>query len=135
MVAWGASWHVGGAVSPAGVVGAGPDGGPRRCARCIRPMWRAGPGSSPPTAMPWCRSISARRALPPKGEGLAALAGTWPRGGRRAAGLRAGGPAPLPPLFGSYRADLYQAERVSELAAPPLIRGAFPGWISGWRRP
>ncbi|WP_412840009.1 homocysteine S-methyltransferase family protein, partial [Aeromonas dhakensis] len=31
----------------------------------------------------------------------------------------------LPPLFGSYRADLFDAERVSELATP-LIRALSP---------
>ena len=36
----------------------------------------------------------------------------------------------IPPLFGSYRADLYQPERVSEIAAP-LIEGLSP-YVDLW---
>ena len=59
-----------------------------------------------------------------EGEALAALGGQLARevadeqGAVQVAGS-------LPPLFGSYRADLYQAERVSELATP-LIRALSP---------
>ncbi|WP_429083676.1 homocysteine S-methyltransferase family protein [Aeromonas bivalvium] len=59
------------------------------------------------------------------GERLAALAGQLARevadeqkGAAKVAGS-------LPPLFGSYRADLYQADRVSELAIP-LVRALSP---------
>ena len=59
-----------------------------------------------------------------EGEALAALAGQLARevadeqGAVQVAGS-------LPPLFGSYRADLFEADRVSELATP-LIRGLSP---------
>ena len=59
------------------------------------------------------------------GERLAALAGQLARevaDGQAGAVQVAGS---LPPLFGSYRADLFEAERVSELATP-LIRGLSP---------
>ncbi|QSE73985.1 homocysteine S-methyltransferase family protein [Aeromonas media] len=58
------------------------------------------------------------------GERLAALAGQLARevadeqGAVQVAGS-------LPPLFGSYRADLFEADRVNELATP-LIRGLAP---------
>ncbi|MNX35707.1 Homocysteine S-methyltransferase [compost metagenome] len=59
------------------------------------------------------------------GERLAALAGQLARDvadGQAGAVQVAGS---LPPLFGSYRADLFEADRVSELATP-LIRGLSP---------
>ena len=91
MAAWDASWH--GGVrrfasrrwSALALMEA-----PRRCARCIRPMWRAGPGSSPPT-MRWCRFISVTRALWQRGRAGCAGRPAGPRGGRRAAWSRAGG--------------------------------------------
>jgi len=64
------------------------------------------------------------------GEGLAALAGQLARevaddqhGAVQVAGS-------LPPLFGSYRADLFDASRVSELATP-LIRALSP-YVDIW---
>ena len=59
------------------------------------------------------------------GERLATLAGQLARDvadGQAGAVQVAGS---LPPLFGSYRADLFEADRVSELATP-LIRGLSP---------
>ncbi|MDM5057515.1 homocysteine S-methyltransferase family protein [Aeromonas rivipollensis] len=59
------------------------------------------------------------------GERLAALAGQLARDvadGQAGAVQVAGS---LPPLFGSYRADLFEADRVRELATP-LIRGLSP---------
>ncbi len=59
------------------------------------------------------------------GERLAALAGQLARDvadGQAGAVQVAGS---LPPLFGSYRADLFEADRVSELAMP-LIRALSP---------
>lgn len=58
------------------------------------------------------------------GERLAALAGQLARevADEQGAVLVAGS---LPPLFGSYRADLFEADRVSELGTP-LIRGLAP---------
>ncbi|MFM5163507.1 homocysteine S-methyltransferase family protein [Aeromonas rivipollensis] len=59
------------------------------------------------------------------GERLAALAGQLARdvADRQAGAVQVAGS--LPPLFGSYRADLFEADRVSELATP-LIRGLAP---------
>ncbi|HEH9416750.1 TPA: homocysteine S-methyltransferase family protein [Aeromonas sobria] len=60
-----------------------------------------------------------------EGEGLAALAGQLARevaDAQKGAVQVAGS---LPPLFGSYRADLFNADKVSELAAP-LIRALTP---------
>ena len=60
-----------------------------------------------------------------QGEALAALAGKLARtvAGQADAGVRVAGS--LPPLFGSYRPDLFEPARVSELAGP-LIRGLAP---------
>lgn len=60
-----------------------------------------------------------------QGEALAALAGQLARGVADEQGGAVKVAGSLPPLFGSYRADLYQAERVSELATP-LIRALSP---------
>lgn len=60
-----------------------------------------------------------------EGEGLAALAGQLARevaDAQKGAVQVAGS---LPPLFGSYRADLFNANKVSELAVP-LIRALTP---------
>lgn len=54
-----------------------------------------------------------------RGQELIALAG---RLARQAAGSTVRVAGSLPPLFGSYRADLYQPSRVAELATP-IIRG------------
>ncbi len=69
-----------------------------------------------------------------EGEGLAALAGQLAREVADEQPGRVQVAGSLPPLFGSYRADLFDAGRVSELATP-LIRALSPTWISGWRRP
>lgn len=55
-----------------------------------------------------------------RGQELTALAGRLARQASRGTRVRVAGS--LPPLFGSYRADLYQAERVQELATP-IIAG------------
>ena len=60
-----------------------------------------------------------------QGEALAALAGQLARDVADEQGGSVKVAGSLPPLFGSYRADLYQAERVSELATP-LIRALSP---------
>lgn len=67
-----------------------------------------------------------------EGEALAALAGKLARdvADEHANAVRVAGS--LPPLFGSYRADLFEAARVSELALP-LIRALSPSvdfWLA-----
>ncbi|WP_409421632.1 homocysteine S-methyltransferase family protein [Pseudaeromonas sp. ZJS20] len=58
-----------------------------------------------------------------QGPGLVDLAGRLAREAVGAQPVMVAGS--LPPLFGSYRADLYQAERVAELARP-IIAGLAP---------
>ncbi|MFM5734677.1 homocysteine S-methyltransferase family protein [Aeromonas hydrophila] len=60
-----------------------------------------------------------------EGEGLAALAGQLAREVADEQPGRVQVAGSLPPLFGSYRADLFDAGRVSELATP-LIRALSP---------
>lgn len=64
------------------------------------------------------------------GEGLAALAGQLARevADEQKGAVQVAGS--LPPLFGSYRADLFKADRVSELATP-LIRALSP-YVDIW---
>ncbi len=65
-----------------------------------------------------------------EGEGLAALAGQLARevADEQKGAVQVAGS--LPPLFGSYRADLFKADRVSELATP-LIRALSP-YVDIW---
>lgn len=60
-----------------------------------------------------------------EGEALAALAGQLARevANEQSGSVQVAGS--LPPLFGSYRADLFEADRVGELATP-LIRALTP---------
>ena len=53
-----------------------------------------------------------------EGQALAALAGELARRAVQASGKTVQVAGSLPPLFGSYRPDLFQAERVSELLTP-----------------
>jgi S-methylmethionine-dependent homocysteine/selenocysteine methylase len=57
-----------------------------------------------------------------EGQALAHLAGQLARQAADAAGGKARVAGSLPPLFGSYRPDLFQAARVSEILQP-LVRG------------
>lgn len=65
-----------------------------------------------------------------RGEELAAAAGRAARAAveETQTGTRVAGS--IPPLFGSYRADLYQPERVAEIASP-LIKGLSP-YVDLW---
>lgn len=63
-----------------------------------------------------------------RGQELTALAGRLARQASQGTPVRVAGS--LPPLFGSYRADLYQAERVQELATP-IIAG-LAGHVDLW---
>ncbi|EPL07468.1 MULTISPECIES: homocysteine S-methyltransferase family protein [unclassified Pseudomonas] len=60
-----------------------------------------------------------------EGQALAALAGELARRAVQASGKAVQVAGSLPPLFGSYRPDLFQAERVSELLTP-LVNGLAP---------
>ena len=60
-----------------------------------------------------------------EGEALAALAGELARRAVDAAGKPVRVAGSLPPLFGSYRPDLFEAARVSELLTP-LVKGLAP---------
>lgn len=67
-----------------------------------------------------------------QGEQLAALSGSLAREAVDSEGRDALVAGSIPPLFGSYRADLYQPERAQEVATP-LIRGLAPHvdvWIA-----
>jgi S-methylmethionine-dependent homocysteine/selenocysteine methylase len=63
-----------------------------------------------------------------RGSELTALAGKLARQASRGSQTRVAGS--LPPLFGSYRADLYQAHRVTELATP--IIAALSAHVDLW---
>lgn len=60
-----------------------------------------------------------------EGQALAALAGELARRAVDASGKAVRVAGSLPPLFGSYRPDLFEADRVSELLAP-LVAGLGP---------
>ncbi|MCF5653632.1 homocysteine S-methyltransferase family protein [Pseudomonas poae] len=60
-----------------------------------------------------------------EGQALAALAGELARRAVDASGKAVRVAGSLPPLFGSYRPDLFQAERVNELLSP-LVQGLAP---------
>ncbi|AZE92086.1 homocysteine S-methyltransferase family protein [Pseudomonas orientalis] len=60
-----------------------------------------------------------------EGQALAALAGELARRAVNASGKAVRVAGSLPPLFGSYRPDLFQAERVNELLTP-LVQGLAP---------
>ena len=60
-----------------------------------------------------------------EGEALAALAGELARRAVDASGKPVRVAGSLPPLFGSYRPDLFDAARVSELLTP-LVKGLAP---------
>ena len=71
-----------------------------------------------------------------EGQALAALAGELARRAVQASGKAVQVAGSLPPLFGSYRPDLFQAERVSELLTP-LVNGLAPHvdlWLGGTQR-
>lgn len=63
-----------------------------------------------------------------RGRELVSLAGRLARKAAQGSNTRIAGS--LPPLFGSYRADLYQAERVEELARP--IIAALAAHVDLW---
>ncbi|WP_455805955.1 homocysteine S-methyltransferase family protein [Pseudomonas fluorescens] len=60
-----------------------------------------------------------------EGQALAALAGELARRAVQVSGKSVRVAGSLPPLFGSYRPDLFNAERVTELLAP-LVNGLAP---------
>ncbi len=60
-----------------------------------------------------------------EGEALAGTAGRLAREAADAAGGKARVAGSLPPLFGSYRPDLFQPQRAAELLQP-LVRGLAP---------
>jgi len=60
-----------------------------------------------------------------EGQALAALAGELAQRAVRASGKAVRVAGSLPPLFGSYRPDLFEAERVNELLTP-LVTGLAP---------
>lgn len=60
-----------------------------------------------------------------EGQALAALAGELARRAVQASGKAVRVAGSLPPLFGSYRPDLFDANRASELLAP-LVNGLAP---------
>lgn len=60
-----------------------------------------------------------------EGQALAALAGELARRAVQASGQTVRVAGSLPPLFGSYRPDLFEAGRVSELLTP-LVNGLAP---------
>ena len=65
-----------------------------------------------------------------EGQALAALAGTLARRAVEASGLAVRVAGSLPPLFGSYRPDLFEPQRVSELLTP-LVQGLAP-YVDLW---
>lgn len=65
-----------------------------------------------------------------RGEQLAALAGKLAREAVQQSGKKVLVASSLPPLFGSYRPDLFDVEKAPELAAP-LIRGLAP-YVDIW---
>ena len=67
--------------------------------------------------------IGARFAA--EGEALAAVAGRLAREAVEQSGQKVQVAASLPPLFGSYRPDLFDAEHATDIALP-LIRGQAP---------
>lgn len=69
-----------------------------------------------------------------EGQALAALAGELARRAVEASGKAVQVAGSLPPLFGSYRPDLFEAGRVTELLTP-LVNGLAPTLIYGWRKP
>jgi len=60
-----------------------------------------------------------------EGQALAALAGELARRAVQASGKAVRVAGSLPPLFGSYRPDLFEPQRVSELLTP-LVQGLAP---------
>src|SRR5688572_12459013 len=60
-----------------------------------------------------------------EGQALAALAGELARRAVEASGKAVRVAGSLPPLFGSYRPDLFDAARATELLAP-LVKGLAP---------
>ena len=60
-----------------------------------------------------------------EGQALAALAGELARRAVQASGKAVRVAGSLPPLFGSYRPDLFEASRVTELLGP-LVKGLAP---------
>ena len=65
-----------------------------------------------------------------QGQALAASAGRIARAAVKETRSNTRVAGSLPPLFGSYRADLYQPERVAEIASP-LIEGLSP-YVDLW---
>ena len=65
-----------------------------------------------------------------EGQALAALAGELARRAVVASGQAVRVAGSLPPLFGSYRPDLFEADRVSELLTP-LVTGLAP-YVDLW---
>ncbi|MEE4233932.1 homocysteine S-methyltransferase family protein [Pseudomonas viridiflava] len=65
-----------------------------------------------------------------EGQALAALAGKLARASADASGGRARVAGSIPPLFGSYRPDLYKPERAAEILQP-LVAGLTP-YVDLW---
>lgn len=65
-----------------------------------------------------------------QGQALAALAGQLARRAVQACGKAVRVAGSLPPLFGSYRPDLFEADRVNELLSP-LVQGLAP-YVDLW---
>ena len=145
---WGTGWRHGPrtgaawcAVPSTGVVGTGLMEAPETVREVHQAYATSGcPGDHHQQLCPWCPSISARHALPPKG-GFAALAGQLARDVADEQGGAVKVAGSLPPLFGSLsrtsirrageragdpaypcpvpHVDLWLAETMSLIAEPP----------------